>query len=46
MKILKGPYSHNVWPIVFFFDRDNPYKDTSNLCKSQKNQIKNVDLIT
>ena len=38
-KILKGPFTHNIWQIFFIFDRVNPYDDKNNLCMFQKNRI-------
>ena len=39
-KILKEPFSHNVWLIFLILIRIIPYNDTKNLCKFQKNLIK------
>ena len=36
----KEPFAHNVWRIFFIFHRINPYNDTNDLWKFQKNRIK------
>ena len=42
-KIWNDSCSPNVWQIFFIFNRVDIYDDTTNLCKFQKNWIKNVD---
>ena len=44
-KILKGPFSQNFLQIFLIFVRVIPFNDTNNLCRFQKNWIKNVDFI-
>ena len=42
----KRPFSPSVQQIFFIFDKVYSYNDTTNLCKFQKNRIKNVAFVT
>ena len=44
-KTLEGPFSHNVWWIIFIIDSIISYDDANNLFKLQKNGIKSVEFI-